>query len=213
MNTAAPARPRRRRQQRQEEQPPEVVELPDTSAAFTPPLRNAPPQRDEPRGDPRGETSREAAERIGREILERTAGQDTDFHDDFQLPEGIEPDGWEYQWKTRTVLGAENPGEMVALEMAGWRAVPANRHPELMPRGGHFEVIERGGQILMECPKIVTKAQRIREQRKAMERMDINRARLGQPAAGTTFQRNNGKNVGVDPQINKTYEPILVPKE
>ena len=205
METSAPARPRRRRQQRQEEAPPVPVMEVETRAA--------PPPREDMRGEQRVETSRERAEREGRAILDRTAGQDTDFHDDFALPPGIEPDGWEYQWKTRTVLGAENPGEMVALEMAGWRAVPANRHPELMPRGGHFEVIERGGQLLMECPRIVTEHQRIREKRKAMERMEINRQRLGAPAAGTTFQRNNGKSVGVDPQINKTYEPIAVPKE
>ncbi len=211
MEASAPARPRRRRQQRQEPD----VEISPIDTAIQPPPRAAAPLRDEPRGEPREETSRERADRIASDILERTAGQDLDFHDDFDLRRsGVEaPDGWEYQWKTRTVLGAENPGEMVALEMAGWSAVPAARHPELMPRGGHFEVIERGGQILMECPKRVTEAQRIREKRKAMERMDINRQRLGQPAAGTTFQRNNGKNVGVDPQINKTYEPIAVPKE
>lgn len=218
MDTAVPARPRRRRQQRQEEtiETPveEVLKTIASTERAPPPLREEP--RDEPRGDPRGETSRELADRRADEILRRTAGQDTDFHDDFDLSKAgvYPPDGWEYQWKTRTVLGAENPGEMVALEMAGWSAVPASRHPELMPsRGGHFEVIERGGQILMECPSRVTEAQRIREYRKAMERMDINRQRLGAPAAGTTFQRNNGKSAGADPQINKTYEPIAVPKE
>lgn len=211
METSAPARPRRRRQSQRQEELTEAEGQPISTVPNDP--RPAPPPRDDQRGELRAETSRERAEREGREILERTAGQDTDFHDDFQLPRGIEPDGWEYQWKTRTVLGAENPGEMVALEMAGWRAVPAARHPELMPTRGHFELIERGGQILMECPRIVTDAQRIREKRKAMERLEINRQRLGAPAAGTTFQRNDGARLGADPKINHTYEPIAVPKE
>jgi len=205
METSAPARPRRRRQSQRQEETPDVDFSKDNAIATAAPDRAAAaPPRDDQRSELRPETSRERAEREGREILERTAGQDTDFHDDFQLPRGIEPDGWEYQWKTRTVLGAENPGEMVALEMAGWRAVPAARHPELMPTRGHFELIERGGQILMECPRIVTDAQRIREKRKAMERLEINRQRLGAPAAGTTFQRNDGARLGADPKISHT---------
>jgi hypothetical protein len=205
----AQTKPRRRRQQRVE---PEVVQADAGDAA--PVEREAvPPVREALRGDQREETSRERAEREGREILARTSQQDTDFHDDFAIERmGVyPPDGWEYQWKTRTVLGAENPGEMVALEMAGWRAVPAGRHPELMPKGKHYEIIERGGQILMECPKIVTDQQRLREHRKALERLAINQQRLGQPAHG--FQRNDGKHAGAQPSINKSYEPIPVPKE
>ena len=48
------------------------------------------------------------------------------------------PDGWVYEWRTRTIKNVEARDQIVDDEQAGWTAVPAERHPgKIMPAGHH----------------------------------------------------------------------------
>lgn len=218
MEQGTTRRRRRSRRDDDEDKPNEAEQSAVTAAATDSEANQAaierPPLREDVRAEMRGplreESSRQEAERVAAEILDRNRGVDPDYHDDFQLPPGVqEPDGWEYQWKRRLAGGAEDPGYQVSLQQAGWRAVPASRHPELMPINGHYEIIERKGLVLMECPRIVTDHQRMLEKRRALERVRISESRLGQTPAGQ-FDRSHPQ---ARPNINKSYEPMPVPKE
>ena len=211
MNEPTPRRRRRARRDIDDD------DGPVTTVANTPPEHEmhahpAAPEREPMRQEMRGETAREEAERVGREILDRNAGKDPDFHDDFQLPIGVnEPDGWTYQWKRRLAGGAEDPGYQRSLMNAGWRCVPASRHPEMVPMsGGPYEIIEQKGLVLMEIPKIVDEHMRVLEKRKAMERLAINANRLG--ASNVPGFERMGKQVGQAPVVNRTYDPLVAKK-
>ena len=60
----------------------------------------------------------------------------------------IIPDGVSYEWKAKTIFGAENKQYMAALMENHWRPVPPDRHPGL--------VTEIYGSILMERPAYLT---------------------------------------------------------
>jgi hypothetical protein len=46
------------------------------------------------------------------------------------------PQGWTYEWRTRTVKGAEWTEAIVDDAQRGWTPVPASRHPgKMMPVG------------------------------------------------------------------------------
>jgi len=160
------------------------------------------------RGEMRGETSREEAERIAAEFLERNKYKNPDFHDDYDLRQlGIsEPDGWEYHWKRRLAGGMEDPGYQVQLLNAGWRYVPAQRHPELIPPKGIFEIIERNGLVLMECPRVLCDRARALDQRRAFDRLEINRQRLGGPTA--LGPATNGRSSTAPPEVRLSYEQM-----
>lgn len=215
MDETTPRRRRRARRDIEDDEQPQAAAS-NNSAPEGAPL-NAPqmgiPEREPMRQEMRGETAREEAERVGREILDRNAGKDPDFHDDFQLPIGVnEPDGWTYQWKRRLAGGAEDPGYQRSLMNAGWRCVPASRHPEMVPMsGGPYEIIEQKGLVLMEIPKIVDEHMRVLEKRKAMERLAINANRLGASNV-PGFERNSGRAVGQAPVVNRTYDPLVAKK-
>jgi hypothetical protein len=131
-------------------------------------------------------------------------GTPPDETDKFYIDPAIIPDGWEYQWKTWTVLGAENPSYQVALRHRGWDFVPATRHPEMMPSGWHGNTIERDGMRLMEQPKEIADESRALDLRRARNQVGQKEAQIHGTDAGQ-FERTK-------PTINRTYEHIPIPK-
>jgi hypothetical protein len=140
-------------------------------------------------------------------------GHDTDLgddgNDDFFIELGIIPDGWSYEWKTRTVLGAEDPAHQVALARRGWESVPASRHPELMPMGYKGVEITRKGMVLMERPMEITQEAKDATLRRARMQMRDKEAQL-QQAKGGEFDRTNKGDPLV--KISKKYEAIPIPE-
>lgn len=140
-------------------------------------------------------------------------GHDTDLgddgNDDFFIELGIIPDGWSYEWKTRTVLGAEDPAHQVALARRGWESVPASRHPELMPMGYTGAEITRKGMVLMERPMEITQEAKDASLRRARMQMRDKEAQLTQ-AKGGEFDRSNKGDPLV--KISKKYEAIPIPE-
>ena len=155
------------------------------------------------------ESPRERAARRTAELR----GHDTDLGDDgndeYYIELGIIPEGWSYEWKTRTILGAEDPAHQVALARKGWETVPASRHPELMPVGYKGAEITRKGMVLMERPMEITQEARNVELRRARMQMRDKEAQLTQAKGGEFDRTNKG-----DPlvKINKKYEAIPIPE-
>lgn len=131
--------------------------------------------------------------------------------DEFYLPQDIIPDGWSYEWKRYTVLNAQDPSYQVALAQTGWEAVPASRHPELMPLGWEKAHIERKGMILMERPLEITQEMKRRDDKNARDAVRQKAEQLGQAPAGT-FERTKGRGVSAV-EVNRGYESgVLVPE-
>ena len=162
----------------------------------TPPLR--PAMRED---DPRERAKQRAAELRGH--LEEVV----DGSDDFYVPADIIPDGWTYEWKRHTTYGAEDPSYQVHLARSGWTAVPASRHPSMMPHNTTDKVITRKGMVLMECPTEIVLERVDAEKRKARQQVMHKEEQLAGTPQGT-MTRDHAK---VKPSISKGYEPMPVP--
>ena len=156
------------------------------------------------------ESPRDRAARRTAELNKHAADLNDDGTDEYYIELGIIPDGWSYEWKTRTILGAEDPAHQVALARKGWESVPASRHPELMPMGYKGAEITRKGMVLMERPLEITQDARNAELRKARMQMRDKEAQLAQPSRNGEFERTNKGDPLV--KISKKYEAIPIPE-
>jgi hypothetical protein len=156
--------------------------------------------------DPRTRAARRAAE-----LREHWGGDSQQEGDDkFYIDARMIPPGWSYEWKMHTVLNAESPAYQVQIANSGWEAVPAYRHPELMPDTYKGMTIDRDGMRLMERPAEITEAAKARELRKAREQVGQKEAQLNGAAPGQ-FERSNKGDSMV--KIKKSYEAIKIPTE
>jgi hypothetical protein len=169
-----------------------------------PPVATAPVD-DAPRETFREEDPRTRAARRAAELRDHGSVND-DGTDEFYIDPRIIPDGWSYEYKRYTVLGAQEPSYQVQLALKGWESVPAARHPELMPDNYSGMTIERKGMILMERPAEITNEVKARELRKAREQVGQKEQQLnGMPAGPNSPFESNSK-------IGRSYETIAVPK-
>lgn len=168
-----------------------------------------PTARPEPRPEPRPDDPRARAEARAAQLQDQLRQMD-EAPDEFAIDSSIVPDGWTYEWKRRTVLGAEDPSYQVQLARGGWEAVPADRHPEFMPRGWRGREIERKGMVLMERPASITAQVRERERRNARFQVQAKEEQLNAAPPGQ-FDRVDqyGKPMA---KVGKTYEAIPVPE-
>lgn len=153
--------------------------------------------------DPRARAKQRA------EQLRGHLGDVVDGTDDFYIPEDVIPDGWNYEWKRHTIYGAEDPTYQVALARSGWTAVPASRHPEMMPHNTTSSTIMRKGMMLMECPTEIIEERKDDELRKARAQVRMKEQQLAGTPDGT-LTRDHAK---ARPQIKKSYEAMPIPKE
>jgi len=154
------------------------------------------------------EDSRARAAKRTAELLEHIGTGDGT--DKFAIDPKIIPDGWSYEFKRFTVLGQEDPSYQVSLADSGWEAVPAKRHPELMPIGYQGATILRDGQILMERPLAITEKRKQKDYQNAREQVRAKEEQLTGAAPGEFERRNKGDSLV---KINKSYEPMAIPKE
>lgn len=122
--------------------------------------------------------------------------------DKFAFDRSIIPAGWDYQWRTDTVLNQRDPSYQVELQKMGWKPVPYSRHPEMMPVGWDGEYIVRGGQILMEMPAAIVKRSRDMALRAAMEAVRIKEDQLNSTPPNSFSRRG---------QASKSYAPMDIP--
>jgi hypothetical protein len=152
--------------------------------------------------DPRAAAARRAAE------IRANMNPDDDGVDEFKLPPA--PDGWTYEWKTKSVMGAINHAHLTELKRQGWDEVPTERHPEEMPIGGAHPVIERKGMILMQRPTVIVEDARRAQLMKARSQVKFKEEQLSGTPEGGLGHRNHEQ---VKPRISKGYEPMPVPKD
>ena len=188
METEAPRRRGRPRKDNLEGQPVEAVQ------SERPPMRTEMRER-----DPRAEAERRAAEILGH------VGSMDEGVDDFYIDPSKIPDGWTYEWKRKTVAGAEDPAYQISLARAGWEPVPTSRHPSYMPDRGDYPVIERKGMVLMERPTELVEEARSIELKKARGQVRAKEVQLAGTPDGTMARDR--------PKISKSYEAIPIPKE
>ena len=116
------------------------------------------------------------------------------------------PDGWDYQWKLKSVLNQDDIDRIRQNEMNGWEPVPLSRHPELMPRGWKGETIEVGGLVLMERPMMFTQEAREEERRLAREAVYTKESQMKEGRSGDLGPRQVNR-------LSKSHGRIDVPNE
>jgi hypothetical protein len=172
------------------------------------PLPGAP--RPEMRADPRPamreESSRERAARRAAEIMGNLP--DSEDADKFNVA-SLQPDDFTYEWKMRTVTGKEFPQQQIELAKYGWEAVPASRHPELMPRGWTGQTIEQEGLVLMERPKVITDKIKARDRANALAPIQNMKEKLAGVAPGQFARVDAHGNTNV--KVAKAYTPVDIP--
>ena len=153
--------------------------------------------------DDRARAAQRSAELLG--LYGNDIGDDTD---EFYIDPRVIPEGWSYEYKRFTVLGAQDPSYQVTLARGGWEAVPASRHPDLMPSGWSGQTIERKGMILMERPLEITEEAQRAERRRAQLQVRQKEEQLNAAPQGQ-FERNN-KDAPLA-RVKKGYSPIAIP--
>ena len=146
------------------------------------PLR--PPMRPD---DPRAA----AAERA-KQIMEHI-GEFGEQAGDFDFDQSIVPDGWSYEWKAHTVMGAIDPSRQIELSRMGWEPVPASRHPEMMPGDTKEKNILRKGMQLMERPLEITERAKAHADKAAKVQMRSKKEQLEGGPVGAFESNNKGK--------------------
>jgi hypothetical protein len=164
--------------------------------------------RGEVRADTREEDPRARAERRATEIREHNDGASEGEAGRFDVDPRLIPDGWSYEWKRKTLLGKEDPAHEVELARVGWEAVPAKRHPELMP-AGNWQTIERDGMILMERPKVLTDEVHAKNLRLARAQVRAKEEQLGHTPAGHLTREEDPR---TRPVIKKSFEAMPIEK-
>jgi hypothetical protein len=184
------------------------------------PLPQAPTPSEEARGETENkvagnfaeEDPRTRAARRTAELLEHQGDLDQGI-DDFYIDPRIIPEGWSYEWKRHTILNQEDPSYQVQLAQGGWEAVPAYRHPQLMPTNYSGNTILRKGMLLMERPLEITARARARDLFNARDQVRMKEAQLtGQPAGPNSPFSADNKGAPLV-KINKSYEPMPIPEK
>jgi hypothetical protein len=157
----------------------------------------------------RDEDPRARAERRAAEIRANRGDTDIDSTDEFFISKDLIPEGWSYEWKRNTLLGQRDPSYEVQLARGGWEAVPASRHPEMMPLNTKSAIIERKGMILMERPLSLTNEARDVELRRAKMQVRAKEAQLAATPDGTMTREHDR----VRPTVKKSYDPFMVPDD
>jgi hypothetical protein len=161
----------------------------------------------------RAETPREDALESVRRAQERAKALASHFdnigsgeeYNKFDLRGVTVPEGWSYEWKRHTVMGAEDPSYQVELANGGWEPVPTSRHPSLMPVNTREPVIIREGMMLMERPQQITDMFRAKEKRDAKALVKQKEEALGMSPIGQ-FERG-------PVTVKKSIEAIPVPED
>lgn len=177
----------------------ETVEAVAAAPVSAPPVERPSMRPSMREDDPRAAAARRAAEIRGH------IGNMDEGTDEFTAPRP--PDGWTYEWKARTIMGAEDPARQVQYARTGWEAVPTARHPEMMPHNGASPIIERKGMVLMQRPKDITDEVREIDIRRARNQVRAKKEQLSQTPDGQ-FERSNK-----DIKIRNSFEPLQVPNE
>lgn len=156
----------------------------------------------------REESSAARAARRALELEGVGVGDESTEQDKYHIDASVIPDGWAYQWKMQSVLGKEDPGYQTNIERGGWEAVPASRHPEMMPLGGNYKTIDRDGMRLYERPQSIDDKVRARNDKAARDQVRQKEVQLGAAPDGQFGRDNKGSPLV---KVGKSYEAVPIP--
>jgi hypothetical protein len=165
-----------------------------------------PPQRPDMRPEGNADAERAAARAL--ELLE-SGTLDQAHNDKFHIDPAVIPDAWTYEWKRNTIYNQEDPSYQVELVRMGWEPVPAERHPEMMPKGWRGATIEREGMVLMQRPEEITRRVRAMDRREAQQQVDIGQ-KFGNAPEGQFERRHQGESLL---SVKRHMEPMPIPDE
>lgn len=177
-----------------------------------PPMRRQKRVEEEPqevRANMREDDPRARAERRAAEIRQHNEGSSFGEADRFYVDPRMIPDGWSYEWKRKTIWGKEDPAHDVEIARLGWEAVPASRHPDMMPKG-NYNTIERDGMILMERPKVLTDEAHNKNLQRARLQVRAKEEQLSQTPDGTLSRTEDPR---TRPSIKKSFEAMPISDE
>lgn len=116
---------------------------------------------------------------------------------------GAVPKGKSYKWSCLTVYGETALGGYKSDRAAGWRVVPAKRHPK-MPRDNRGRVVV-GGMVLVERSEKATRESLKRDQDAARKMYAEHPAAFPDPAKGFRYIS--------DPVIGRYPDPSEIRQE
>lgn len=102
--------------------------------------------------------------------------------DQYTIPQGMEPDGWKYEWKRSQIWNRPDTQHQVNVRRNGWTDVPASRHDGVWMPAGHPGNIEINGLILMEIPLALWQEATNEDKRRASEQVMQSRRSAGMKA-------------------------------
>ncbi len=211
--TKPTGRPRGRPARNREAIPQSAIVGAGPAAAEAPPIVDRPEPRPEMRAEPRSVSSRERAALRAAQIKGHIGDLD-EGTDEFWIDPAEIPDGWSYEWKRVTVLGAEDPSYQTFLARRGWEPVDARRHPDMMPRGSVSPIIERKGMVLMERPMEITQEVKNIEKQRARNQVRAKEEQLSSVPDGQFDRRNKDASLV---KVGRSYAPVAdaipVPQE
>lgn len=123
---------------------------------------------------------------------------------EFDVPAGFIPEGWDYQWVRASTTGKPDPDNLMSRQRTGWEPVPVSRHPTMMPEGYKGDFIERKGLMLMERPLVISQEFRQRELAGARQALKDKEIALGEAPANTLPRDAHDQ---TRPRITTTYAP------
>lgn len=130
---------------------------------------------------------------------------------EFFVPPNLIPPGFSYEWKRFETVGLPDKENMNTAHRAGWRAVPATRagHEVLIGVNYSGDTIVKGGLMLMERPKVLTDAARLRENKEAQQALSDKEAQLHGGTPGTLTAREDAR---VTPRVHTSvHRPTEIP--
>lgn len=121
----------------------------------------------------------------------RTASGDNNF----DVPNEFKKPGWDYEWKTIRVVGADVDGyELASYHEQGWRPVKGAEMPKMLAPGDRASTIDRLGQRLMTRPQHLTDQARAEDYQIAeTQKLDKLKAASAIPIAGSAAGKMHGQ--------------------
>lgn len=104
--------------------------------------------------------------------------------DRYMIEDNEKIPGIDYQWIAASVLGQEQPENLITMREAGWEAVtwqdrPAHARPPGLTDAALGAVVERGGMILMSRPSYMGDEARMEDFQRAKNQVSDKLKELG----------------------------------
>jgi len=158
----------------------------------SPVMFERPTNRPEPARAPR-------AQQLGRgevfgrngEVLSRTSNVENP--DEFFIPKGVQPAGWDWQWNAISVNGSKEIMQNANFKFHndGWRPVMAENYPGKLAPREYAGPVMRGSQILMERPAQLSEQARQEEIQKARRQISDRDESFTGVTKNTAFSMSN----------------------